>query len=91
MSALVLASVANHQRASSTSELAYLANSMGLKYSVSQSVQEGVELAISRARQLGSGAAVVIAGSIYLAGEAIEALRNSEPLCPTLSNVPSFV
>jgi dihydrofolate synthase/folylpolyglutamate synthase len=74
MSHVVLTRTAHNPRAAATVDLAALAQSLGVEHSISASVEDGVNLAIARARQLGPKAAVVIAGSIYVAGEAMRTL-----------------
>jgi dihydrofolate synthase/folylpolyglutamate synthase len=75
MTHVVLTRIANNTRAAATADLAKVAQSLGVEHSVSASVREGLELATARARALGADAVVVIAGSIYVAGEAVQALR----------------
>jgi dihydrofolate synthase/folylpolyglutamate synthase len=75
MEHVVVTQVAATLRAAAAAALAELAQSLGVEHSVSASVPEGVEMAIARARDLGPEALVVIAGSIYLAGEALPLLR----------------
>jgi dihydrofolate synthase / folylpolyglutamate synthase len=75
MAHVVLTRAANNPRAAAAADLASLAQSLGVEHSVSASVRRGVELAIVEALKLGPEASVVIAGSIYVAGEAIVALR----------------
>jgi len=74
MAHVVLTRVAGNPRAAAITELASLAQSLGVEHSVSASVREGVEIAIVKANELGPAAAIVIAGSIYVAGEAMGAL-----------------
>jgi dihydrofolate synthase/folylpolyglutamate synthase len=75
MSHVVLTRIANNPRAAAAADLASLAQSLGVEHSSSPTVPEGVDLATAQARRLGPQAAIVIAGSIYVAGEAILALR----------------
>lgn len=75
MTHVVLTRTAHNPRAAACADLANLAQSLGVDYSVSATVREGVNLAIAEALKLGPEAVVVIAGSIYIAGEAIEAMR----------------
>jgi dihydrofolate synthase/folylpolyglutamate synthase len=75
MTHVVLTRTANSPRAAATADLAKLAQSLGVGHSTSPTVREGFELATARARSLGPAAAVVIAGSTYLAGEILEFLR----------------
>jgi dihydrofolate synthase/folylpolyglutamate synthase len=75
MEHVVLTQVADSPRAASVAVLAELAQSLGVKHSLAASVPEGVAMAIARSRELGAEALVVIAGSIYLAGEALPLLR----------------
>ncbi len=72
---VVLTRIANNSRATATADLAALAQSLGVEHSVAATVREGVELATARALELGPDAAVIIAGSIYVAGEAMQALQ----------------
>ncbi len=72
---VVLTRIANNPRATATADLAALAQSLGVEHSVAATVRQGVELATTRALELGPDAAVVIAGSIYVAGEAMQALQ----------------
>ena len=75
MTHVVLTRAANNARAATTASLAALAQSLGVEHSVSASVREGVELAAARALALDAEAVLVIAGSIYVAGEAMQALQ----------------
>ncbi len=72
---VVLTRIANNPRATATADLASLAQSLGVEHSVSATVRQGVELATARALAFGPEAAMVIAGSIYVAGEALQALQ----------------
>ncbi len=74
MAHVVLTRTANNPRAAGTADLTALAQSLGVCHSASSSVREGLEAALAHALTLGPDAAVVIAGSIYIAGEAIQAL-----------------
>ncbi len=74
MNHVVLTTIAGNPRAASPAMLAALAQSLGVEYSLSASVRQGLELAISQALARSRDAAVVIAGSIYVAGEAVQAL-----------------
>jgi dihydrofolate synthase/folylpolyglutamate synthase len=76
MSHVVLTRAANNPRAAATADLAALAQSLGVEHTLAATVRDAVEFATYRARNLGPEAAVVIAGSIYVAGEAIEALQS---------------
>jgi len=73
MAHIVFTSIANNPRAASTAQLAALAQSLGVEHSLSVSVREGVELAIAQTLAR-PRAALIIAGSIYIAGEAVQAL-----------------
>ena len=75
MAHVVLTRTANNPRAATSADLATLAQSLGVRYSASTTVAEGLQLAIAEARRIGPEAVVVIAGSIYVAGEAMSALR----------------
>jgi dihydrofolate synthase/folylpolyglutamate synthase len=74
MAHVVLTHIAGNPRAAATTDLASLAQALGVEHSLSATVREGVEIAIAKALDLGPEAAVVIAGSIYVAGEAMRAL-----------------
>jgi dihydrofolate synthase / folylpolyglutamate synthase len=74
MTHIVLTRIANNPRAAAPADLASLAQSLGVEHSVSATVRQGLDLAIVEAHKLGPEAAVVIAGSIYVAGEAMRAL-----------------
>ncbi|MGA3126555.1 MAG: folylpolyglutamate synthase/dihydrofolate synthase family protein [Candidatus Korobacteraceae bacterium] len=73
MAHVVLTRTANNSRAASTAELAALAQSLRVQHSLSLSVRHGVELATAQALAR-PHSVVVIAGSIYVAGEAMQAL-----------------
>lgn len=75
MAHVVLTRTANNPRAAATAALTSLAASLGVVHSSSATVDEGLHFAIAEARKLGPEAAVVVAGSIYVAGEAMQALR----------------
>jgi dihydrofolate synthase/folylpolyglutamate synthase len=75
MAHIVLTRTANNPRAATSADLAALAQSLGVQHSASATVAEGLQLAIAEARRIGPEAAVVIAGSVYVAGEAMSALR----------------
>jgi dihydrofolate synthase/folylpolyglutamate synthase len=75
MAHVVLTRTANNARAAATADLATLAQSLGVEHSVSASVRQGLEMAMARALALGPEAVVVVAGSIYVAGEAVQALQ----------------
>jgi dihydrofolate synthase/folylpolyglutamate synthase len=68
---VVLTQAAGNPRAATVEELARLAAHLGVEHSLSGSVAEGLRRAQQLARQMGSEAVVVIAGSIYVAGEAM--------------------
>jgi len=70
MEHVVLTRAAGSPRAAEAAALAELAQPLGVAHSVSVSVASGLELASARARELGPNAVIVIAGSIYVAGEA---------------------
>jgi dihydrofolate synthase / folylpolyglutamate synthase len=74
MAHVVLTRVSSTPRAAEPAELARIAESLGVEHSVAPSVAEGLRQAIQRARELGPEAVLVIAGSIYLAGEALPVL-----------------
>jgi len=71
MAHVVLTRVAGNPRALAAGELALLARSLGVEHSVSATVPEGLRLATAQARLLGPESVVVVAGSIYLVGEAV--------------------
>jgi dihydrofolate synthase/folylpolyglutamate synthase len=75
MAHVVVTRIANNPRATAPADLAAIALSLGVEHSVSATVRQGVELAIAKAQELGPNSAIVIAGSIYVAGEAIPILR----------------
>ncbi len=75
MAHVVLTRTANNARAAATADLATLAQSLGVEHSVSASVRQGLEMAMARALALAPEAVVVVAGSIYVAGEAVQALQ----------------
>jgi dihydrofolate synthase/folylpolyglutamate synthase len=75
MAHVVLTRAAHNARASSTFDLSEMARLLGVEHSVAASVREGLELATARALALGPETVVVIAGSIYVAGEAVQALQ----------------
>jgi dihydrofolate synthase / folylpolyglutamate synthase len=74
MAHVVLTRVAGNPRALAAEDLAQLAQSLGVEHSISATVAQGLELATAQARRLGPHSALVIAGSIYLAGEAVPIL-----------------
>jgi dihydrofolate synthase/folylpolyglutamate synthase len=74
MAHVVLTRVADNPRALAAGELALLARSLGVEHSISATVPEGLQLAVAQARLLGPESVVVVAGSIYLAGEAVPIL-----------------
>jgi dihydrofolate synthase/folylpolyglutamate synthase len=74
MAHVVLTRVAGSPRALNATDLAQLGQSLGVEHSISATVSQGLALAIAQARRLGPHSVVVIAGSIYLAGEAVPIL-----------------
>jgi dihydrofolate synthase/folylpolyglutamate synthase len=70
MAHVVVTRAAGNPRAASAVDLAAIALSLGIEHSQSATVRAGVELAIAQALQR-PGSAIVIAGSIYVAGEAL--------------------
>jgi dihydrofolate synthase/folylpolyglutamate synthase len=74
MAHVVLTRVAGSPRALDAADLARLAQSLAVEHSISATVSQGLALAIAQARRLGPHSVVVIAGSIYLAGEAVPIL-----------------
>jgi folylpolyglutamate synthase/dihydropteroate synthase len=75
MAHVVLTRIAGNPRAAAVADLAALAASLGVPHSASATVAEGIGLAISEALTLGPEAVIVIAGSIYVAGEAVPVLN----------------
>jgi dihydrofolate synthase/folylpolyglutamate synthase len=75
MAHVVLTRTAENPRAAAIDELAAIAQSLGVSHTRSSSVEEGLRSACERALELGANAAVVIAGSIYVAGEAMRRLQ----------------
>jgi dihydrofolate synthase/folylpolyglutamate synthase len=75
MAHVVLTRVADNPRAAATADLALLAQSLGVEHSVSATVPQGLEIATAQARKLGAQSVLVIAGSIYLAGEVVPFLH----------------
>ncbi len=71
MAHVVLTRAAGSPRALDATALAQLAQSLGVEHSISAAVAGGLQLAIAQARRLGPNSVVVVAGSIYLAGEAV--------------------
>jgi dihydrofolate synthase / folylpolyglutamate synthase len=71
MACVVLTRVGGNPRAAAVADLALLAHSLGVPHSVSSDVSDALDLALAQARSLGPDALLVIAGSIYLAGEAL--------------------
>ena len=78
MEHVVLTRVAGNPRAAQAAELARLAETLGVRHSVAATVPEAVQLAGQQARALGRNALLVVAGSIYLAGEALPALQEPD-------------
>ena len=78
MEQVVLTRVADNPRAAQVAELAKLADTLGVRHNVAATVPEAVQLAIQQARQLGEDALLVVAGSIYLAGEALPLLLEAD-------------
>jgi dihydrofolate synthase/folylpolyglutamate synthase len=78
MAHVVLTRAANNPRAADVANLAALAQTVEVPYSVSATVREGLELAIAQTLTLGPDSALVIAGSIYVAGEAVQALSGKQ-------------
>jgi dihydrofolate synthase/folylpolyglutamate synthase len=74
MAHVVLTRIAGNPRAAAVADLAALAASLGVPHSASANVAEGIGLAIAEALALGPEAVLVIAGSIYVAGEAVPVL-----------------
>jgi dihydrofolate synthase/folylpolyglutamate synthase len=74
MAHVVLTRVAGNPRAAAAADLALLAQSLGVPHSVAEDVPQGMNLAIAEALNLGPQSVLIIAGSIYLAGEALPIL-----------------
>jgi len=74
MAHVVVTRAAGNPRALAAADLARLAQSLGVEHSVSTTVSQGLQFAIAQARRLGPHAVVVVAGSIYLAGEVLPML-----------------
>jgi dihydrofolate synthase/folylpolyglutamate synthase len=74
MSRVVLTRISHNPRAAEVADLAALAQALGVENTVSTSVREGLDYAITEACKLDPNAIIVIAGSIYVAGEAMQAL-----------------
>jgi dihydrofolate synthase/folylpolyglutamate synthase len=71
---VVLCTPAGNPRAATTAELAEATAGCGSPLAQVPVVSDAVRQAIARARQLGPGALLVITGSIYVVGEAMQAL-----------------
>ncbi len=78
MEQVVLTRVAANPRAAQVAELARLAETLGVRYSVAATVPEAVQVAARQAHALGEDALLVVAGSIYLAGEALPLLLRAD-------------
>jgi dihydrofolate synthase/folylpolyglutamate synthase len=74
MNHVVLTHVSGNPRAATLEALNSIAQKLGVEYSVSDTVSQGLKIALEQASRLGPQTAVVIAGSIYLAGEAMPLL-----------------
>lgn len=74
MSHVVLTRIAENPRAATPADLADVAQSLGIDASISATAPEGLKMAFDRAAKLGPNAVVIIAGSIYLAGEVLPVL-----------------
>jgi len=74
MAHVVLTRVSGTNRAAAPADLAQIAASLGVEHSVAPNAGEGLTMALEQARRLGPESVLVIAGSIYLAGEAMPAL-----------------
>ena len=74
MAHVVLTRASGTPRAADPAELARIAESLGVEHSVTPNAAEGLRLAVQRAIELGPQSLLVIAGSIYLAGEVLPAL-----------------
>ena len=75
MAHVVLTRIAGNPRAATVANLAALAESLGVPHSSSETVSEGIDLGLAQAARMGPESVLVIAGSIYVAGEAIPNLH----------------
>ncbi len=75
MAHVVLTRIAGNPRAATVANLAALAQSLGVPHSSSETVSEGMDLGLAQAARMGPESVLVIAGSIYVAGEAIPNLH----------------
>ena len=71
---VVLTRTAHNPRAAMPADLATLAQSLGVPHSIADTVSDAVEQATAKACALGPDSAIIVAGSIYVAGEAISLL-----------------
>jgi folylpolyglutamate synthase/dihydropteroate synthase len=78
MQRVVLTHVSGNPRAAQVADLAVLAEELGVRHTEAATVPEAIHLACRQARELGEHALLVVAGSIYLAGEALPALRMAD-------------
>ena len=78
MQRVVLTHVSGNPRAAQVADLAVLAEELGVRHTEAATVPEAIHLACRQARELGEEALLVVAGSIYLAGEALPALRMAD-------------
>ncbi len=78
MQRVVLTRVSGNPRAAQVAELAALAAELGVPHSEAATVPEAVSLACQQAHELGAEALLVVAGSIYLAGEALPTLAEAD-------------
>jgi dihydrofolate synthase/folylpolyglutamate synthase len=74
MAHVVLTRIAGNPRAAAPADLAAIAHLLGIGHSLSATVPQGLQLATAEALRRGPNAAIVIAGSIYVAGEALPLL-----------------
>ena len=74
MAHVVLTRATGTPRAADPADLALIAQSLGVEHSLAPNAHEGLGLAFEQARKLGPNSVLVIAGSIYLAGEALPEL-----------------
>jgi dihydrofolate synthase/folylpolyglutamate synthase len=75
MAHVVLTRIAGNPRAATVADLAALAESLGVPHSPSATVPEGLDLGFAQAARIGPESVLVIAGSIYVAGEALPILH----------------
>ncbi len=80
MDHVVLTTASGNPRAATVQSLAVLAGAIGVEHSTAPNVRQAMDLSSSLALAHGEMAALVIAGSIYIAGEAVLCLHESPSL-----------